>query len=156
MDTTMTAHDAASGLPTHYGVAVCSLGEDGDRMLAFTDNPRRALAAMNRQVRDDCGVGEMVQQFDPDVRVRWAVFHDTCGCVHDDPSSCRADLNGAVTCCVPDPEDDSDPVEKIADHGCPRPGLPPCTRGDGDWWMSTTDITAATPNAVQVCLVNGL
>lgn len=127
MHSTMPAHDAAIGLPTHYGVAVTYLGEDGDQLLAFTDDPRRALAAWNRQVRQDCGMGEFGEQFDPTtVRVVWRVFHNTCGCHHPD------------TECI--------------DHDCPRPGLPPCS-DEQSWWVSGKGVTSRTPGAVEVCLV---
>lgn len=123
----MTAHDAAIGLPTHYGVAVTYLGEDGEQMLAFVGDPRRALAAMNKQVREDCQE-RMTEQYDPTtLRLPWVLFQDSCGCEHADPDSCRADLNGPVTCCAPDSEDDADPAEDVvtqsrAADGPPRAG----------------------------------
>lgn len=134
----------------NYGVPVSFLGEEQDGVAAFTDSPRRALAAINRLVRTEIG-DPFAELYDPTSLTKsWVLAYDNCGCNHVDPQSCRGDLNGSVTCCKVDPEDES--AEEIIEHDCPHYGLPPCIEDLYSW--VTERVAEGTPGALPMFQVS--
>jgi hypothetical protein len=143
---------AAACMDTFYGAPVSFLGEEQDGVAAFAPDRRRALAAMNRLVRKE--IQEPFSEYYDvkSLRCAWVLSYDRCGCNHLDPHSCRGDLNGAVTCCQVDPDDED--AEDIAEHNCPHYGLPPCI--DDLYTFVSVDVDAAVgaPGALLVWRVS--
>jgi hypothetical protein len=120
--------DQIASSAEHYGVKVCALGEDGDDgWAAFTDDPRRAVAALHRHIRDDLASGpvEYVTTSDPE----WWLIYDRCGCGNT---------------CTHQPY----PELGWTDHGCKRDLLPPCTPDALAWTYETS--TKDAPGALPV------
>lgn len=92
----------------HFGVKVTVLGEDGDQgWMVFTDDWRRAVAALHRHIRVDLNSGPVKRMWvDP---CEWVLVYGNCGC----GDTCR--------CKVVKAKDGS-----YTDHVCLRWGLPPC------------------------------
>lgn len=66
---------------SHYGIAVCHLGEDGDMLALGHHEPRKVLAAFNRHARVFLGLTNLfddrsVKAADvlEDISAKWAVF----------------------------------------------------------------------------------
>lgn len=89
----------------HYGVKLAALGEEGDMgWVAFTHDRRRAIAALNRHVREDLREGR-VYKITTDAPEWWLLF-ENCGCGEK---------------CQHAPDGDG-----WIDHTCDHEGLPPC------------------------------
>lgn len=101
--------DQIAGCERYYCVYVASLGEDGESVVAFTHDQRRAVAAARRLVRETHG--ERVTALAPS-KLRWTQVFDHCGCLPHEP----------------DPEHGHDGCD------CIHYGVPPC--GDTYGWMS--------------------
>ncbi|MFJ5984262.1 hypothetical protein [Lentzea sp. NPDC092896] len=101
----------------YAGIKVAELGDgvvEGYNVVAFTDNPVMALAAVRAHFAMARGeIPGLLSRWDDDP-VRWWQVFDTCGC-------------GDV-CPHGDPDD-----EEVV-HGCQRAGLAPCdTEGESSW-----------------------
>lgn len=115
----------------YYGVKFSPLGEDGDLgWAAFTDDRRRALAALHRHIRVDLGAMKKSITISTLGKLEWWRVFDNCGC----GTECRC------------------PVDEHGDteHECDHAGLPPCIEdGDGGFiWLGERcepDATGALP-----------
>lgn len=94
-----------------YGVKLAELGEDSDAgIAAFTHDKRRALAAINRYVRETCKAkAEWIDAGPPE----WWQIIENCGCGEKCPHV--VDEDGDI------------------EHDCPHYGLPPCTEEALGW-----------------------
>jgi hypothetical protein len=93
---------------THYGVAVCSLGEDGDMLALGHHEPRKALAAFNRHARVFLGLANLfddrsVKAADAleDVSAKWALFGPPDPANQWEDPDCDWYVNSAATAETP-------------------------------------------------------
>lgn len=96
---------------TYYGVRMSTFGVDGEGLIAYTHDSRRAVAAANRFIR--AVHGERATMI-ADGKPKYVQIFDTCGCAPHEP----------------------DPVEHHDQCDCEHDGLPPCRDEYG--WMSHT------------------
>lgn len=80
--TTLADHPSFS---THYGVKVCTLGEDGDLLALGHHEPRRVIAALNRYCRREIGLSDLYDGVGQrsnvynSIKRGWAVRLHQCG-----------------------------------------------------------------------------
>lgn len=98
------------GAQEYGGIRVAELGDgvvEGYNLVAFTDDPEKALAAVRAHFAMRNEIPELALHWE-DEPVRWWQVFDTCGC--------------GDTC----------PHGEGEDHECARWGLPPCVTEDDD------------------------
>lgn len=91
---------------TYYGVKIADIGEDCERVFAFTHDERRAIAATRAHIR--AFHGETADTIDPG-KPQYVQIFDECGCPEDLPDDEKGD-------------------------NCEHFGVPPCRDEFG--WMS--------------------
>lgn len=119
---------APKGTTIRYGVPVCWLGEDNERVATFTVDRRRAVAAISAQVRELDGHPREVEA-DISEQLWWLIV-DNCGC--------------GDTCPHP-PEKEGWTLHEEPE--CEHPTLPPC--GNTYAWEGVK-CASDTPGAVPV------